>query len=94
MNHRVRVFDPLDERKTFYDPHPGFMGAAIPIPDAVKKVADKLNGKNMSLRRAIDRLKKVTNGELFMRMDCILLKERGAGNYAGGWHIWRVIKYR
>lgn len=32
---------------TLYDPHPGFAGAVIPIPPAVKRVADALNGQTL-----------------------------------------------
>lgn len=50
--------------KTFYNPHPGFAGAAIPMPIEVKRVADKLHGKTMPLKEALSSLRAVTKGKL------------------------------
>lgn len=46
----------------FYDPHPGFAGAEIPIPTPVKTVADNLNGKRMTLAEAVKKIQAVTKG--------------------------------
>jgi len=81
----------LDEPKKFYDPHPGLLGAAAPIPKAVKKAADQINGRTMTLREAVVELRKATKGEISVEKDCILLSCLGAN---GGGHIWRVIRYR
>ncbi len=37
-----------------YDPHPGRMGCPIPLPQPMKKIADSLDGKIMTLTEAID----------------------------------------
>lgn len=83
----------LDEAKTFFDPHPGLMGASIPIPLRVKRVADQLNGKTMTLREALDEFKETTDGEFTVREGAIFLKIKGDG-VMYMWHLWRVIKYR
>jgi hypothetical protein len=90
---RVRKVD-LDEIKTFYDPHPGFAGAAIPIPAAVKKVADGLDGRRLSLREAVDSLQAVTPGkvEVVAEFDFIGLRLDGSGRHLS--HFFRVIRYR
>ena len=85
----------LDAVKTFFDPHPGMMGAAAPIPDAVRKVANELNGQKFSLREAVSKIKAVTSGEVKVYKDCIMLSIRidvSSAGYIG--HVWRVIKFR
>lgn len=84
----------LDEVKTFYGPHPGFAGAAIPIPEAVKKVADALNGKKLSVRKAIQKIRKVTNGNLrvvIMDISFIMLEIKTED---GARHGFRVICFK
>ncbi len=77
---------------TFYSPHPGFAGAAIPIPLEVRQVAKKLNGKKMSLRKAVKKIQAVTFGrvEAFPREKYIGLYIE----YAAALHFFRVIRYR
>ncbi len=84
----------LDEVKTFYDPHPGFAGAAIPIPWAVKKVADELDGQRLSLREAVARLRAVTPGQVEVVADLNFIRLRLAGSGRYLYHFFRVIKYR
>jgi hypothetical protein len=81
----------LDAVKTFYDPHPGFLGAAVPIPDVVKKVARELNCKTMTIRNAVLEIQAVTNGKISVVNGAILLKVSATGRYLA--HMWRVIKY-
>lgn len=80
----------LDAVKFFYDPHPGYLGAIAPIPDAVKKVADELAGQTMSLREAKAKIQQVASGKIIVRDGCILLQEIGKLPM----NIWRVIQYR
>lgn len=79
---------------TFFDPHPGFAGAAISIPREVKAVADGLNGKRMSLRRAVNKIKAVTRGKVEAvsdpRHNFIGLTVRSGVLI----HFFRVIRYR
>ncbi len=85
----------LDEVKTFYDPHPGFAGAAIPIPGPVKAVADQLDGKTMTLREAIAALQAATRGKVYAVPEhsyIALHLGDDTGRYAQ--HLFRVIKYR
>ena len=37
----------------FYDPHPGFAGAAIRFPQPLKEIADSLNGVEGTVENAI-----------------------------------------
>jgi len=81
----------LDKPRTFFNPHPGFAGAAIPIPTAVRKVAEGLDGQTISLREAIARISAVTSGrvEPVPQYDYIgLWLETGTAT-----HLFRVICY-
>ena len=82
----------LNELKTFYDPHPGFAGAFLPIPTAVRKVAEELNGKTMTLGEALAKIRAVTAGkvELVEEYNYISLDTTTGccRNY------YRVIRYR
>jgi hypothetical protein len=47
--------------KTFFDPHPGFAGAAIRLPDVVRLVAKGMSGKEMELEKAVSVLQDAAN---------------------------------
>ena len=79
------------DEKTFFDPHPGFLGASIPIPIEVKRIADELNGKKRSLCRALDDLRAVTKGKVSVYKDSIMLE---LGEPSGTRHIFRVIRFK
>ena len=83
-----------DTTVTFYDPHPGFGGATVPIPLAVKRVADELNGQTMLLSEALDRIRAVTDGAVFpvLPHQYIALRILDSGPR---WieHGFRVIRY-
>ena len=81
----------LDEVKEFFDPHPGLAGATIPIPARVKKVADKLNGKKMSLRKALAAIRRVAKGKVSVYMDNIMLWLGKPGEVQ---YHFRVIRFR
>lgn len=82
----------LDELKLFYEPHPGLAGAIVPIPNPVKRVADELDGKTLSLRDAVAKIKAVTNGEVDIDSN---YKDIGLTvRYGSTKHTWSVIKYR
>ena len=85
----------MEKLRVFYDPHPGFAGAAVPIPQKIKQVADALSGQTMSLREAVKRLRAVRVGQIdvvaepnFIRLS---LTDSG-GRYLE--HAFCVIKYR
>ena len=81
----------LDAIYEFYDPHPGFAGAMIPIPKLVKKVADELAEKKiMRLGTAVEKIKAVTAGEVGIKDGWISLKI-GRGVYT---HMFRVIRFK
>ena len=79
--------------KTFFDPHPGLAGAMIPIPEAVRKVANNLNGKSMTLREAVARIQAVTKGTIRVveRYKFIYLELPGSGGIR---HGFRVIRFK
>lgn len=81
----------LDAVKTFFDPHPGFAGALIPIPGPVRKVANDLNGESMTLREAVARIQAVTNGEVSVKDGWISLELHRSD---GAWHMFRVIRFK
>lgn len=77
--------------KTFFDPHPGFLGAAIMLPATVKIAADKLNGKTMSLYEAAAMIRAATEGIVSVERDHISLMLKVPDNVT---HIFRVIRFR
>ena len=87
------AFD-MNTLRIFYDPHPGFAGALVPMPDPVKKVANELDGQKLSLRVALKKLKAVTNGTLsLVAMDNNFIMLKIKGN-RGTIHYFRVISFR
>lgn len=81
----------LDSVKTFFDPHPGFAGAVIPIPAMVKNVADELNGQSVSLRKAVSKIKTVTRGTVSVEDGWIVLELHQPGGII---HGFRVICFK
>lgn len=83
----------LDSIKNFFDPHPGSAGTAIPIPAAVKRVANELSGKSMSLRSAIAKIQAVTSGKVDVAKNYDFIKlEISEDN--GIKHSFRVISFK
>ncbi len=85
----------MDVPREFFDPHPGFAGAAIPIPGPIKKVADELDGQTLPLKEAVSRLQAVGIGtvEVVPEHDYIGLRLGDtSGRYVS--HFFRVIRFR
>jgi hypothetical protein len=83
----------LDTTKTFFDPHPGFAGAMIPIPEAVRMVANELDGKSITLREAVARIQAVTKGKVSIaNNDDFISLEITEAN--GTRHGFRVIRFK
>ncbi len=80
----------LNTIKTFFDPHPGFAGAIIPLPTAVKRIADGLRGKKISLREALAEIQSTTNGVVSIKNGWIALKLSDSSNRT---HMFRVIRF-
>lgn len=92
--------------KTFYDPHPGFAGAAIRLPDVVRLVANGMVGKEMEVEKAIGILQDAANNlvadgtfnmaEVTDHPDHayigLMLSEGDEGTYPK--HSFRVIRYK
>ncbi len=87
----------LGEVKTFYNPHPGFGGAIIPLPSAIKQVVDDLAGQQVTLQEAIDKVKlsvvlsNMSLVEIRVRESCLLLKVTEKN---GRLHIFKLISYQ
>ena len=92
----------MDEKKevTLYDPHPGFLGAAVPLPAKMKKAIDGLEGKTMPLEEVVQKLEPIAkelNGQIevddkFKASDnsyCILFSFTETG---GRKHMYRLIR--
>jgi len=60
----------LDERKTFYDPCPGSSQTTRLLPATLKQVANDLNGKELTVLEALEKLKAAANGGIKMRHRC------------------------
>ena len=57
----------LNQKKTFFEPHPGFLGAAIPLPKTIKSAVDSLNRQTMPLREALEKIKQAA-GQLPIKL--------------------------
>ena len=90
-----------------YDPHPGFAGAAVPLPKAMKDAADKMDGKRMMLEEAVEKLSSVAKKvggkiELVEEYNYIgfSMRARGStfspflGNIQYLSHNYRLIRYK
>ena len=52
----------LEQNKTFFGPYSDFIGAAIPLPGAIKAVSDSLDKQTLPLYDALQKIKKVMGG--------------------------------
>lgn len=83
---------PADRKVTFYEPHPGFGGAAVPLPSIVKRIADALDGQTLPLVDAVACIQAVTRGQVFAHeYDGWIQLTVGSGPPQ---HVWRVIRFR
>lgn len=76
-----------------YDPHPGFAGAAIPLPSKMKE----LDGKTLTLEDAIKKMTPIADslgGRVRAIEDhqFILFEIGGAPDHVK--HVYRLIRYR
>lgn len=93
----VHEMKPMSYLVELYDPHPGFAGAALPLPSAMKNAADRLNGKKMSLDEAVKELSEVAEKiggtiEVVDKYNCIKF-QLGEISHPPV-HIYRLIKYK
>lgn len=84
------------EEVVFFGAHPGFGGAAAPLPQSVKTVVDSLDGKTMKLFGALELLREAAtkvDGEIrhTHQRKCIFLVVNPNSLPR---HIWRLISYR
>jgi len=84
----------LDEPKEFYDPHPGFAGAALCIPSKVQRVASELNGNKVSLREAVARIQAVTTGLVEIQEKLKALSLTLTLKSRSQTYFFRIIRFR
>lgn len=84
----------MDIARDFFDAHPGFAGTAVPIPPAIRRVANELDGRMSSLNDAVARLRAVGIGtiEVVHKFRYISLRIGGSGRHLE--HLFCVIKYQ
>lgn len=83
-----------DTPKTFFNPHPGFLGAAIPIPLKVRRVAEELDKKRMPLSEAVARIKAVTEGDWIVATHDGWISLLIHNQTSGARHLFNVIRFR
>ncbi len=87
----------MSKKVYFYDPHPGFRGALVPLPYSIKEIADEINGKTLDLEEVIEKMELTAfsfNGEVTAVSDkkpkfIKLVFTRGSYK-----HCFCVIRYR
>ena len=87
----------MTKKVTFYDPHPGYMGAIIPLPKPMKEIADMLNGQEMNLEEAVEAIESMAGQfnesvvKVVEESNWILFKfEDGIGRT----HGYRLLRYK
>jgi hypothetical protein len=88
-------------RATFFNPHPGLLGAAVRIPEPIRLVANQLVGSGLTVEEAVENIREqaqylVEEGEydeyeVKVHPGCILLVLREADTRRR--LCWRVIEY-
>ena len=84
--------------KKFYDPHPGFGGAIVPLPSKIKQVADWLNGKRLSINVAVKKIKKATGVHSKVEVKdgwiCLWIGNLNLEQGKGPLHTFKVISFK
>jgi nucleoside 2-deoxyribosyltransferase len=87
----------IDREVVFYDPHSGFGGASVPLPESLKCVADELNDKRMFLSQAVECIRKaIPRGVLSFRVE-VNCYERFIVvelEYNIAYHGWALIHFK
>ena len=86
----------LKQKVELYDPHPGFAGAAVPLPRPMKDAADELNGQSLILEDVLANLSPIADevgGTLGIvekyNFIGFRIKEK-----SGREHFYRLIRYK
>ena len=83
-----------NEKVRFYDPHPGFAGAMLPLPSSMLKLANELDGMTMELSDGLEKIKSVAEiyGGRVKRVEWAqsVHFEYNSGGYT---HGYRLISY-
>lgn len=77
----------------FYDPHPGFGGAIVPLPKPMYRAACELDGQTATVEKTLEKLRPLAerlNGSVEDSRGFILFEYRAGGLT----HGFRLIRYR
>jgi len=75
----------------FYDPHPGgICGCPMPLPSHIKKAIDQFENKQLPLDVVVEKLGKITDGEIVVHDDFIALELTMAD---GSINCWRLLRF-
>lgn len=95
----------LDAVVEFYNPRWG-LGAAISLPLEVKKVVNEIDGKTMSLREAVEKIKQTVKGARgmsvkvvdeykYIALECVVPDDNPSKHkWDHAVHCWKLISYR
>ena len=77
-----------------FDPHPGLAGCMVRIPEAVRLVANELDGQDVPIAEAVAKIQAACPGGEVKDspnhgMICLTVE-----NFPGMQHSWRVIRYQ
>lgn len=87
----------MEQKFTFYDPHPGFSGASAPLPYAMKKAVDGLDSQMLSLDEVIAKLQPIAENlggtlKIMEKKKYINFTMKDDGRHLI--HIYRLICYK
>ena len=85
--------------KLFFGPHPGMLGATVPLPNLVLRAANDLNGRILPVARALELLQRAFPRGSFKVIEGLVRPGEGVimltlGPAGGPRHIWRIIHFR
>lgn len=80
--------------KHFYDPHPGFGGPVVRLPEILKQAVLKLDNKVLKIDEVVEDLIKVAkqfDANIAIKEGMITATIKTSDGYI---HSWRLIRYR
>jgi hypothetical protein len=100
LDEYLKEYGNLDDIREFYDPHPGWGGAAARFPGSLQEVAIGLDGKRLRLKEAkqrlVEALERTGSGDVFVRPDWIGLQMPSAEDVRRlrcPQHMWMAVRH-
>lgn len=82
----------------FYDPHPGMLGAAIPLPEHVRIIAQSLDGTRGDLDEAMEQIRDavwdIQHASVSVSIGYAMIVLTIGSMENPPIHSWRVIRFR